>query len=282
MSIELSLVAGCDNYCVFGNPIAHSKSPIIQAAFARQTGQKLAYTAVLVPEGRFPAYLNRFAELGGKGANVTVPFKTEAWSLCAQRAARAELAGAVNTLWFDSAGRVQGDNTDGAGLVTDMMANQGWELLDRDILLLGAGGAARGVVPALLAQRPRRIFIANRTPDRAIALARVFADSGPVDGGGFAEAADRFDIVINATSASLRGEVPPISPAVLGADTACYDMMYAVEGTPFLRWANAHGVRRFVDGLGMLVEQAAEAFEIWRGIRPETAPVLGQLRSHSG
>jgi shikimate dehydrogenase len=213
---------------------------------------------------------------------VTLPFKTEAWALCARRSARAERAGAVNTLWFDTDGRLQGDNTDGAGLVTDMVANQGWQVRDRDVLLLGAGGAARGVIPALIAQQPHSLFIANRSADKAVELAAVFADAGRVQGGGFSEATDPFDIIINATSASLKGEVPPVSASVLRADAVCYDMMYGREPTPFMRWAAANGARQCIDGLGMLVEQAAEAFEIWRGIRPETAPVLAFLRSVSG
>jgi shikimate dehydrogenase len=278
MTIDIPIVGDRDNYCVFGNPISHSKSPLIHAAFARQCHQAIAYTAVLVPEGQFADYLERFRELGGRGANVTLPFKTDAWRLCNSRTPRAERSGAVNTLWFDDAGRVCGDNTDGAGLVADIR-NLGWAIRGRSVLLLGAGGAGRGVIPSLLDQRPARLFIANRTAERAEALASSFSADGDVAGGGFASISGQFDLVINATSASLKGEVPDLPVSTLAAGAACYDMMYGRAPTPFLRWASGNGIDRLADGLGMLVEQAAEAFEIWRGIRPDTPPVLAMLRA---
>jgi shikimate dehydrogenase len=281
MSIELPVIANQDCYCVFGNPIAHSKSPEIHAQFARQTGRNLIYSAVLVPENAFAAYVQRFGELGGKGANVTLPFKHEAWTLCLHRSARAERAGAVNTLWFDASGHLCGDNTDGVGLVRDMTVNHGWKLEDARILLVGAGGAARGVLPALLACRPRRLYIANRTPARALELTQAFVDLGPIQGGDFGSVSGHFDYVVNATSASLHGEVPALAHEVMHGVLGCYDMMYGRGLTAFNAWAGKEGVRNCVDGLGMLVEQAAEAFLIWHGVRPQTAPVLAQLRMES-
>ncbi len=280
VSVEFALVAGSDNYCVFGNPVAHSKSPRIHAEFARQTHQNIHYSAVLVPEREFPQAVRRFRELGGRGANVTLPFKQEAWRLCAERQPRAQISGAVNTLWFGEGGAIVGDNTDGAGLVRDITVNRGLGLRSADLLVLGAGGAARGIIPALIEAAPQRLVIANRTPERAMALAAEFGALFPVSGCGF-QALDgqRFDAIINATSASLRGEVPPLPDGVIKAAGWCYDLMYAREPTAFLRWAAARGVARCADGLGMLVEQAAESFRIWRGIRPDTGPVIDLLRS---
>jgi shikimate dehydrogenase len=280
VSLQFALVAGADNYCVFGNPVAHSKSPRIHAEFARQTHQNIHYSAVLVPEHEFPQAVRRFRELGGRGANVTLPFKQEAWRLCAERQPRAQISGAVNTLWFGEGGAIVGDNTDGAGLVRDITVNRGLALRGADLLVLGAGGAARGVVPALIEAAPRRLVIANRTPERAMELAAEFGALFPVTGCGFpALDGQCFDAIINATSASLRGEVPPLPDGVIKAAGWCYDLMYAREPTAFLRWAAARGVTRCADGLGMLVEQAAESFRIWRGTRPDTGPVIDMLRS---
>ena len=279
MSAHFNLTPGSDNYCVMGNPIAHSKSPQIHAAFARQTGQHIAYAAVLVPVDGFVEAVASFQRLGGKGANVTLPFKHEAWQLCSQRSARAELTGAVNTLWFSEAGEVCGDNTDGVGLVRDFTTNLGGRLDGRGVLLLGAGGAARGVLPALLAAAPRRIVIANRTVKRAEDLAAEFQRLGKVMGMGFENLGGMaFEVIINATSASLQGSVPPLPPGVLRQGGWCYDLMYANQPTAFMQWGSEHGADRAVDGLGMLVEQAAESFYLWRGIRPETAPVIAALR----
>ena len=272
-----------DMYCVFGNPVAHSKSPAIHAAFAAATGQDLIYEARLAPVDGFAAAVADFVAHGGRGANVTVPFKEEAFHLCQHRSPRAELAGAVNTLVF-AEGRIIGDNTDGAGLVRDMVANLGLALAGKRVLLLGAGGAARGVMGPLLAEKPGELMIANRTAEKAVALANNFAEaaaqvSAAVDGGDYEKLPGRcFDVVINATSASLAGARLPL-PAGLFADNAlAYDMMYGRGDTPFMAQARACGVQHCADGLGMLVEQAAEAFFVWRNIRPSTMEVLSRLR----
>jgi len=271
-----------DRYAVFGNPIAHSKSPRIHAEFARQTGQDMRYAALLAPLGGFVEVARAFAAGGGRGANVTVPFKEAAFQLASARTARAEAAGAVNTLRFEDDARILGDNTDGAGLVRDLSGNLGLSLAGRRILLLGAGGAARGVVLPLLEAAPAELFIANRTAAKAEALAdtlRPHAGSGAkLAGGGFEALPGRcFDVAINATAASLAGELPPLPDALFADDALAYDMMYGRD-TPFLAFARQRGART-ADGLGMLVEQAAEAFLLWRGVRPDTAPVLARMRA---
>lgn len=266
-----------DHYAVFGNPIAHSKSPLIHAAFARQTGQDLDYTALLAPVEGFVACVIAFRAGGGAGANVTVPFKEQAYALATQRTARAEAAGAVNTLSFHGA-EIHGDNTDGAGLIADLTRNLGVTLQGQRILLLGAGGAARGCVGPLLAARPATLYIANRTPARAQELAARFRHAGSVHGGGYdALAGSAYDIVINATAASLTGELPALPDGIFADGALAYDMMYGRD-TPFLQLARQVGARS-ADGLGMLVEQAAEAFFVWRGVRPDTAPVIAMLRA---
>ena len=266
-----------DTYAVFGHPVGHSKSPFIHAAFARQTGQALLYTAIEAPREGFREAVMQFRAQGGKGANVTVPFKEEAFRLATITFARARLAQAVNTLRFDGT-EIYGDNTDGAGLVQDLSANLGVQLAGNRILLLGAGGAARGAIPALLAQGPTRLVIANRTPARAEELAHEFAALGPVAASAYGTLAPDYDLVINATSASLAGDLPPLPDAVLAAASFAYDMMYGAAETPFLALARKLGCPRRADGLGMLVEQAAEAFLLWRGVRPQTQPVLTALR----
>ncbi len=268
-----------DRYAVMGNPIAHSKSPKIHAAFAAQTGQDLTYEAILVPLGGFAAALDAFQAAGGRGLNVTVPFKEDAWAAVDERSLRAQMARAVNTIRIDAEGQRFGENTDGVGLVRDLTVNLGCTVTGRRILLLGAGGASRGVLTPLLEQDPAALTIANRTAARAATLAADFADVGPVRGGGFAElAGEQFDLVINATAASLQGEVPPLPADCLAPGAWCYDLMYGNEPTAFLLWAEAHGAAHVVDGLGMLVEQAAESFTLWRGVRPDTAPVIEMLR----
>ena len=269
-----------DTYAVMGNPVAHSKSPQIHAAFAQQTGQRMTYTAIQVDPGGFAQAVGNFFAAGGKGLNVTVPFKQEAWALADQRGPEAERAGAVNTLLQDAQGRLLGRNTDGIGLLRDIRQNHGGVIAGRRILLIGAGGAARGVLQPLLAEGPATLSIANRTPGRAVELARDFADLGAVHGGGFDDLSGRqFDLVINASATSLHGEVPPLPEDVLAPGGWCYDMMYGAEATPFVRWGEAHAAARALDGLGMLVEQAAESFFIWRGVRPQTAAVIDALRS---
>lgn len=267
-----------DLYCVFGNPVAHSKSPRIHAEFARLCGQDMRYEARLAPRDGFAAAVTEFFAAGGRGCNVTVPFKEEAWRLAAVRSARAERSGAVNTLLAGKDGRVYGDNTDGIGLVRDL-GNAGVELRGRRLLVLGAGGAARGALGPLLAAAPTDLVIANRTPEKAEQLARLFCDAGPVRALPLAALAGmQFDLVINATSASLQGDLPPLPDGIFAAGALAYDMMYGAAPTVFLEWAAAHGAR-VRDGLGMLVEQAAEAFFLWRQVRPPTSPVLAQLRA---
>jgi shikimate dehydrogenase len=268
-----------DAYAVMGNPIAHSKSPQIHAAFAQQTGQRISYSAIQVDPGGFAQAVGNFFAAGGKGLNVTVPFKQEAWALVAQRGAEAELAGAVNTIHLDDKGALVGRNTDGVGLVRDLCHNHGGIIKAARVLLVGAGGAARGVLQPLLAEQPHCLVIANRTPARAYELAQLFGELGEVRGSGFDELrGNQFDLIINATAASLQGEVPPLPDDVLASGGWCYDMMYGAEPTPFVRWGQAFGAAQSLDGLGMLVEQAAESFFIWRGIRPDTQPVISQIR----
>jgi shikimate dehydrogenase len=267
-----------ERYCVIGNPVAHSKSPAIHAAFARQTGEQLLYERCLAPLDGFAATVRQLVASGYRGANVTVPFKLEAAALADTLSARAAAAGAVNTLSFTDAGIV-GDNTDGAGLVNDIVRNAGVAIGAKRVLLLGAGGAARGAILPLLQQRPQQLVIANRTAATAEALAAQFGGHGvPVTAGEFATLDGRFDIVINATSASLAGAMPALPAALFGLDTLALDMMYAAEPTPFMQFAAAHGAATR-DGLGMLVEQAAEAFLVWRGVRPETAAILASMRA---
>ncbi len=270
-----------DRYAVIGNPVAHSKSPQIHAAFARLTFQDMAYEAILAPVDGFAAAVRAFIAAGGRGLNVTVPFKLEAYALADTRSPRAEAAKAVNTLAFSDAG-IHGDNTDGLGLVADLTRNLGLELAGKRLLLLGAGGAARGVLLPLMAERPAVLTLANRTAAKARQLLAEFlphADGCPMDAGGFAELSGRqFDLVINATAASLADEAPPLPAGLYAPGSLAYDMVYGRE-TPFLAAARAQGAARLADGLGMLVEQAAESFFLWRGVRPDTAPILAQLRA---
>ena len=267
-----------DRYCVFGNPIGHSLSPAIHAAFAAQCRQDLIYEAILAPRDGFVDAVRSFVAGSGRGANVTVPFKEEACLLANRLTDRAKVAGAVNTLVFDGAGML-GDNTDGYGLLRDLTLNLGYQVAGKRVLLLGAGGAARGVIGPLLDTRPAALVVANRTADRARDLAQRLPVTASLRGCDYAELAGRsFDLVINATSASLGGQLPPLPKGIFAADSLAYDMMYGQGQTPFLVFAGSQGVARLADGLGMLVEQAAEAFRIWRGIRPDTKPVMAMLR----
>ncbi|TGD72820.1 shikimate dehydrogenase [Mangrovimicrobium sediminis] len=268
-----------DKYAVFGNPIKHSKSPAIHAAFAAQCGQQIQYRAVRVDEGDFTRAAREFFSTGGAGLNVTVPFKEEAFRFADRLSERARRAGAVNTLSRAADGQVEGDNTDGIGLVRDMVANLGWVIQGQRVLIIGAGGAVRGVLEPLLREQPREVFIVNRTPQRAEQLAQEFADCGALAGGGYDALGERqFDLVINASSAGLAGEMPDLPSALLTERSCCYDMIYGAEPTPFMRWAAHHAAWAVSDGLGMLVEQAAQSFYIWRGVRPATQAVIGEIR----
>jgi len=274
-----------DRYCVIGNPIAHSKSPEIHAAFARQTGQKLVYERCLAPVEAFAATVRKLIEAGYRGANVTVPFKLEAAALALTLSARARAAGAVNTLSFVGADIV-GDNTDGAGLVNDIVRNARVQLAGKRVLLLGAGGAARGAILPLLHEHPHQIVIANRTVATAEALAGHFAahtqHAQQLSARAFEAVAELdgepFDVIINATSAGLAAAMPPVPAAAFASHTLALDMMYGNKPTLFMEFAAAHGATAR-DGLGMLVEQAAEAFAIWRGVRPATEAILAQMRA---
>lgn len=272
-----------DKYCVIGNPIAHSKSPDIHAAFAADTGQDISYERCLAPLDGFADTVRDLVAQGYRGANVTVPFKLEAAALATRLEERARLAGAVNTLRFE-AGEIVGDNTDGPGLVADIVRNAGVPLAGKRILLLGAGGAARGVILPFLNEKPDAIVIANRTRATADALVDHFgghvAWPGQVTACGFDEIGGPFDVVVNATSASLSAAMPPVPATAFRAGTLALDMMYGKEPSPFMRFAAEHGaIMR--DGLGMLVEQAAEAFYVWRGVRPQTQAVLAGMRARS-
>ncbi len=265
-----------DQYGVIGNPVAHSKSPRIHAEFARQTGQDIAYGPLLAPRDAFVATAEAFRERGGRGLNVTLPFKGEAFRYATELSARARAAQAVNTLKFD-AGAIVGDNTDGAGLVRDLVHNLGCTIAGRRLLLLGAGGAARGVIEPLRAQHPAQFVLANRSLEKAQQLAR---DAGGVLAARSyaALAGAQFDLVINATSASLSGAVPPLPTGVFAPGALAYDLMYGDRETAFLAFARGEGAALLADGLGMLVEQAAESFLIWRGVRPDSSAVLRLLR----
>ncbi len=268
-----------DRYGVMGNPIVHSKSPRIHALFAEQTAQDLLYTAILAPRDGFVEAIRAFQAQGGKGLNITVPFKLQAWELMDAMSLRAHRAGAVNTILFREDGSCYGENTDGVGLVRDLRDNHRVPIKDQRILLLGAGGASRGVLGSLLEESPVQIVIANRTPAKARDLAFAFGGLGPLEGCGFPDLQGRsFDLIINATAAGLHHETPPLPDHVLARDGGCYDMMYGDKPTAFVRWGQRHGAAKSLDGLGMLVEQAAESFFIWRGVRPDTGPVIEALR----
>lgn len=270
-----------DRYAVIGHPVEHSLSPRIHTAFAEQTGAAMAYGRIDPGPDGFAAAVRAFIAEGGCGLNVTVPFKAEAFAEVDHVTAAVRRIGVVNTISRQADGTVCGDNTDGVGLVRDLTANLDVSLASSRVLLVGAGGAVRGALPALLALAPAELVIANRTAARAAALAEEFADLGPTHGCGFdALAADaQFDLVINGSAASLGGALPPLDPAVLGTGAVVYDMMYGDAARPFLDWAHRNGAGVVADGLGMLVEQAAESFRIWRGVRPDATAVLRSLRA---
>ena len=277
---------GKQKFAVMGNPIAHSKSPIIHKMFASQLGIDLDYDRTQVDVGGFNQAVSHFAAHGGLGLNVTVPFKVEAWQLCRgpghQLSARAELAEAVNTLKFMPDGGIAGDNTDGIGIVRDIQTNLGVNITGRRVLVVGAGGAVRGILQPVLACKPGSVTIVNRTTGKAIALAQRFNQEGysNISAAHIDSLEGAFDIVINGTAASLGGELPPIPSHTISASTLAYDMMYSIAPTLFMKWALALHAHQASDGLGMLVEQAAESFNIWHQQRPETAPVIAFLRKN--
>ena len=269
-----------DRYAVVGNPVAHSLSPQIHVSFAEQMQQQMSYEAIELAIDKFPLEILELQQQGLKGANVTVPFKQQAWKICSHRSPRAEQAGAVNTLSFMDNGNICGDNTDGTGLTRDLQDNHQVLIPNRKILILGAGGAVRGVLAPLLALEPDSILIANRTLKKAEILAAEISAIGTIYTCGYDDlGADKFDLIINATAAGLSNQVPPLSEKVIGSSTICYDMMYQLDSpTAFVAWARDRGAARAIDGLGMLVEQAAESFYIWRGVRVDTTEVINNLR----
>lgn len=272
-------------YAVMGNPIKHSKSPQIHAAFAQQTAQNIEYTAIHVDVGGFAQAVAHFQGHGGKGLNVTVPFKLDAWKLSDRLSERAKRAGAVNTLILKQDGSIEGDNTDGIGLVNDIIDHLAWPVTDKKILILGAGGASRGVIGPVLDKKPASLYIVNRTASKATELAALFSNTndykrdGRINAGGYDSlSGQQFDLIINATAASLQGEIPPLPDNLLNSPGYCYDMMYSTQATPFMQWAKKQGSEHIADGLGMLVGQAAESFNLWRGVKPEVSPVIQMIR----
>lgn len=266
-----------DRYAVIGNPIGHTKSPLIHGMFAKATAQDIEYGAIEGPLDGFVEVVRAFQAGGGRSLNVTAPFKLQAFDLATERLERAELAGATNALKFEG-NRIIADNFNGLGLVGDIERNLGVALAGRRVLMLGAGGAARGALLPFLARKPAQLVLANRTVEKAAELAGQFEAGGPIVGCGYGELAnERFDVVVNATSASLKGELPPVPAGVFGADALAYELVYGKGLTPFLRLAQNAGVKRLADGVGMLVEQAAEAFAWWRGVRPDTREAIAAL-----
>jgi shikimate dehydrogenase len=266
-----------DRYAVFGNPARHSKSPMIHGDFARATGQDMTYEVIEPPVDGFTAAVHALRADGGRGGNVTTPFKLEAFALATDRSERARVAGAANAFKFEGNG-IHVENFDGVGLVNDIQQNLGCPMRGRRVLLMGAGGAARGALLPFLEQEPEVLAVENRTVTKAVALGEQFASYGNLVTGGYSDFGEgRFDIVVNATSASLRGELPPVPPTAFAQGGLAYDLVYGKGLTPFLRFAREAGAGRIADGIGMLVEQAAEAFEWWRGVRPETRPLIEKL-----
>ena len=269
-----------DRYAVVGHPVSHSKSPLIHRLFAEQTGQDMVYGTLLAPLDGFAETTRKFFADGGKGLNVTVPFKAEAFVLADTCSPRAAQASALNTLGVDADGRLWGDNTDGVGLVRDLKETLGLNLSERRLLVLGAGGAACGILGPLLEEGPRELVVANRTAAKAEALAARFRCLGPIRSSGLPElfGIGAFDLILNATSASLSDALPRLPLGLVAGDTVCYDLAYGKEPTAFMRWAREQGAARAEDGLGMLIEQAAFSFELWRGLRPDTAAARSLLR----
>lgn len=266
-----------DRYAVIGNPIAHSKSPLIHRLFAEQTQQNLDYQAVLAPLDGFEQTVRELFSNGFRGCNVTIPFKQNAWAFANELSSYASTAGALNTLMLRADGSVYGHNTDGLGLMRDLCVNKQVQLKAKKVLVLGAGGAVRGIIQPLLEREPDLVYLANRTAETAKDLAVDFAPFGAVQGGGFNTIKESFDLIINGTAASLQGEMPELPKNCLAEGGVCYDMMYGNEPTPFMHWAVERQASQVFDGIGMLIEQAAEAFELWRGMRPDTQPAFAAL-----
>ena len=271
-------------YAVLGNPVSHSKSPLIHSMFAQQTDQMMSYVAIPLEENEFEGFVRNFFAEGGGGLNVTVPFKGNAFALAANCSPRAELAQAVNTLFLDGNGHICGDNTDGVGLVSDLKLNNKVAISGQRVLILGAGGAVRGIMAALVYEQAAAITIVNRDVSKAELLAEEMQSMAPIEVmsyailQGDANNGRSYDLIINGTSASLKGEMPKLDAKVIAPGCCCYDLMYSATDTLFLQWAKQAGARKSIDGLGMLVEQAAEAFALWRGVRPNTASVMAHLR----
>ena len=278
MSSKPEATTFIDRYAVMGYPVAHSRSPVIHRLFALQTGENLQYELLEVAPDKLETAIKQFARTGGKGLNITLPHKSEVTRFVDDMSERASTAGAVNTLLFKD-DEIFGDNTDGVGLLRDLQSNLELTLEGANILVLGAGGSTRGIISPLLDEKPESLMIANRTIAKANALAEHFSTQGPVDSCRFTNVRGQpvYDLVINATSAGLKGETPPYPEDAIGDKTTCYDLSYSMSKTPFSSWAAKQGAARSVMGWGMLVEQAAESFELWRGVRPDTAQVLKQL-----
>ena len=268
-----------DRYGVMGYPVSHSRSPVIHRLFALQTGENIQYELLQVTPEKLEAAVRQFQRTGGKGLNVTVPHKADVAKLCDQLSERAATAGAVNTMSFRD-GEIHGENTDGIGLLRDLAINQNLSIEGANLLVLGAGGATRGLIGPLLEMQPASLRIANRTIGKAEALAQHFSHSGPVSACRFnvVPVTEKYDLIINATSAGVKGDTPPYPAAAVSPETFCYDLSYGLSPTPFSVWAREQGAANSVMGWGMLVEQAAESFHIWRGVRPDTAPVLRQMK----
>ena len=273
-----------NQYAVMGNPVAHSRSPIIHQMFGQQCNLQLDYTRIQVDVGGFEQAVSHFAAHDGAGLNITVPFKVDAWNLCRrepnQLSERAYVAESVNTLQFLQNGEIYGDNTDGIGIVRDIENNLGIRLAQKKVLVIGAGGAVRGILGPLVDSAPAKVHIVNRTAEKATVLARRFHHKGAchVVGTGLDRIDDTYDLIINGTASSMTGALPDVDASCLGTETVAYDMMYGSEPTIFMNWALSHDAQQAHDGLGMLVEQAAESFRIWHGLLPETKPVISYLR----
>jgi len=274
-------------YAVLGNPVSHSKSPLIHTLFAEQTDQEMSYVAISLEENEFEGFVKNFFADGGGGLNVTVPFKGNAFALATSCSPRAQLAQAVNTLFLDSDGNICGDNTDGIGLVTDLKLNNKVAICGQRVLILGAGGAVRGVMAALVHEQAAAITIVNRTVSKAELLAEEMQSLAPIEAMSYemlqqaVSSGRSYDLIINGTSSSLQGEMPTLDAKLIAPGGCCYDLMYSATDTPFVQWAKQEGASLSIDGLGMLVEQAAEAFSLWRGVRPSTAAVIAELRNQS-